>query len=143
MSFRLEDTETKYDTIERVALAVVHCLSEVRWFVTGSEYPTKLYTDHSALESIFTQGSDANGRIVRWIDRLKEYNYEVHHRLYKANVIRISDGMSCLPTKHCQSATAIDLERMVPTVAYPHPWLSIFATQLADAVTPEPSRHTY
>ena len=54
MSFRLEDAETRYDTTEREALAVVRCLAEVRWLVTGSEYPTKLYTDHSALESIFT-----------------------------------------------------------------------------------------
>ncbi len=65
MSFRLEDAETRYDTIEREALAIVRCLAEVRWLVTGSEYPTKLYTNHSALESIFTQGSDANERIAR------------------------------------------------------------------------------
>ena len=54
MSFRLEDAETRYDTIKREALAVVGYLAEVRCFVMGSEYPTKLYTDHSALESIFT-----------------------------------------------------------------------------------------
>lgn len=54
MSFWLEDAETRYDTIKREALAVVRCLAEVRWFVTKSEYLTKHYTDHSALESIFT-----------------------------------------------------------------------------------------
>ena len=64
MSFCLEDAETRYDTTEREALAVVRCLAEVRWLVTGSKYPTKLYTDHSALESILTQGSDAHGRIA-------------------------------------------------------------------------------
>lgn len=64
MSFRLEDVETKYDTTEKEALAVVRCLAKVRWLVTGSEYPTKLYTDHSALESIFIQGSDAHGKIA-------------------------------------------------------------------------------
>lgn len=63
MSFRLEDAKTRYDTTEREALVVVRCLAEVRWLVTRSRYPTKLYTDHSALESIFTQGSDAHGRI--------------------------------------------------------------------------------
>ena len=62
MSFRLEDAETRYDTTERKALAVVQCLAEVRWLVTASKYPTKLYTDHSTLENIFTQGSDAHGR---------------------------------------------------------------------------------
>ena len=67
ISFWLENAKTRYDTIEREALAVVRCLAEVRWLVTGSEYPTKLYTDHSALESIFTQGSDAHGGLpVGW-----------------------------------------------------------------------------
>ncbi len=50
MSFRLEDAETRYDTTEREALAVVRCLAEVRLLVTRSEYPTKLYTNHSALK---------------------------------------------------------------------------------------------
>ncbi len=54
MSFGLEDAETRYDTKEKEALAVIRYLAEVRWLVTGSEYPTKLYTDHSALEIIFT-----------------------------------------------------------------------------------------
>lgn len=70
MSFRFNDAETRYDNTEREALAAVRCLAETRWLVTGSAYPTKLYTDHSALESI--QGSDAHGRISRWMDRLTE-----------------------------------------------------------------------
>ncbi len=143
LSFRLKDTETRYDTIEREALAVVRCLSEVRWFVTGIEYPNKLYTNHSGLESISIKGSDANGKIDRWMKRLKEYNYEVHHQLCKAKNMQIAEGMSCLPAKHSQSATAIDLERMVPTIAHFHPRLSIFSTQLADAVTLEPSYQAY
>ncbi len=75
MSFRLEDTETRYNITEREALAVVRCLAELRWLVTGSEYPTKLYTDHSALECIFTQELDAHWRIARWMHILTEYNY--------------------------------------------------------------------
>ena len=50
MSFRLENAETRYDTTEREALAVVRCLAEVRLMVTGSKYPTKLYTNHSTLK---------------------------------------------------------------------------------------------
>ena len=65
MSFCLEDAETRYDTTKKEALAVVRCVAEVRWLVTRSEYPTKLYTNHFALESIFTQGSDAHGKIAR------------------------------------------------------------------------------
>ncbi len=129
--------------MEREALAVVRCLAEVRWLVIGSEYPIKLYTDHSAWESIFTQGSDTHGRIARWIHRLTEYDYEIHHRPCKANIMRIADGIPRLPAKYSQSATAIHLERMVLLVAYLHPRLPIFSNQLADAVTPEPSHQAY
>ena len=128
MSFRFEDAETRYDTTEREALAVVLCLAEVRWLVNGNVYPIKLYTNHSAWESIFTQGSDAYRRIARWTDRLTEYDYKVHHRPYKANIMRIADGISCLPTKYSQSATGIDLERIVLAVAHLHSRLPIFVT---------------
>ncbi len=129
MFFWLKDTETRYDTTEREALAVVRFLAKVRWLVTGSEYPTKLYTDHPALESIFTQGSDTHCRIARWMDRLTEYDYEVQHRPCKTNIMRIADGMSRLLAKYSQSATAIDLERMVLVVAYSDPRSPIFSTQ--------------
>lgn len=98
--FRLEDAKTRYNTTEQEALAVVRCLAKIRWLITGSEYPTKLYTDYSALESIFIQGSDTHGRISRWMDRLTEYDYEVHHRPCKANIMRIADGMSRLICNH-------------------------------------------
>ena len=81
------------------ALAVVHCFPEVWWLVTGSQYPTKLYTDHSAVESIFSQVSDAHRRIARWVDKLTIYDYDVHHWPCKA------DGMSRLPAKYSQRAT--------------------------------------
>ena len=77
------------------------------------------------------------------MDRLIEYDYEIHHRLCKANIMRIANGMSCLSAKYSQSATAIELKRMVLTVAYPYLRLPIFATQLADVLTPKPSHQVY
>lgn len=52
ISFWLEDAETWYDTTEREALIVVWYLVKVRWTVTENKYPTKLYIEYSALESI-------------------------------------------------------------------------------------------
>ncbi len=57
--------------------------------------------------------------------------------------MRIADGISCLPAKYSESATAIDLERMVLALVYPHPRLPIFFIQLADAVSLEPSHQVY
>ncbi len=77
------------------------------------------------------------------MDKLTKYDYDVHHRSCKANIMRIADRMSHLPAKYSQSATAIDLERMILAVAHLHPRLPIFSTQLADVVTPEPSHQAY
>ena len=143
MSSFWEDAETRYDTTEGEALSVLQWLAEVGWLVTESEYPIKLYTNHSALESIFTQESDAYWMIASWIDRPTEYNHEIHHRPCKANIMRIADGISRLLAKYSQSATAINLERMILAVAHPHTRLPIFSIQLADVITLEPSHHTY
>lgn len=53
MFFQLENAETRYNIMEKKALAVVQCLAEVVWLITGSKYPIKPYIDHSALENIF------------------------------------------------------------------------------------------
>lgn len=143
MSFRLEDVETQYDITEREAFAVIRCLAEVRWLVIEIKYPTKLYTDHSALESIFIQGSDAYGRIARWMDRLTEDDYEVHHLPCNANIMRIADGMSCLPTKYSQYTTAVDLERMVLNITPFYPQFPVFSTQSMNYPTTEPSDQVY
>ena len=54
------------------------------------------------------------------MDRLTEYDYEIHHRPCKVNIMRIADGISRLLAKYSQSATAIDLEGMVLAVAHLH-----------------------
>lgn len=77
------------------------------------------------------------------MDKLTEYNYEVHHRLCKGNIMEIVDSMSCIPAKYSQSATTIDLERMILAIAHSHSRLSIFSTQLANAVTPKPRHQAY
>lgn len=112
LSFRLSDAETRYNTTEREALAVVRCLAEVRWLVMGSPYPTKLYTDHTALVSILKQGGDAHGRISRWQDRLTEYDLEIHHRPGKSHTIGIADGLSRMPTRFTSIPSASDSIRL-------------------------------
>lgn len=58
-------SETRYSNPERECLAVVRCLAEVRWLITGSKYPTCLYTDHSALRTVLVEGSN-NYRMQTW-----------------------------------------------------------------------------
>lgn len=88
--------ETRYNTTEREALAVVRCLEEVRWLVLGSPFPLKIYTDHRALLTIL-KGDEARGRLVRWQYQLAEYDLEIHHIPGSQNVI--ADGMSRMRTR--------------------------------------------
>lgn len=117
MSYRLADVETRYTTTEKEALAVVRCLAEVRWLVVGSPFATMIYTDHQALLSILNKGTDTHGRIARWMDRLTEYDYIVHHRPNTANIIRIADGLSRLPRVLQDAHTRLDEERMAMPAA--------------------------
>ena len=57
--------------------------------------------------------------------------------------MRIADGMSCLLAKYIQSATAIDLERMVLTTAPFYPRLPAFSTKLANLSMLELSHQKY
>lgn len=117
MSFKLEEAEVRYHTTEKEALAVVRCLAECRCFVIGHRYPTMLYTDHQALETILKDGTDAHGRIARWMDRLTEYDYIVHHRPCKSNIMCLADGFSRMPGYYSQNVIAEDSERLAMAVA--------------------------
>ena len=56
------------------------------------------------------------------MDRLTEYDYIVHHRPSKANIIGLADGMSRMPGKYTQSAVSEDSERMtMASVSFPVP----------------------
>ena len=112
MSFRLNDAETRYDTTEREALAVVRCLAEVRWLVIGSPHPTRVYTDHQALQTVMNGAREGHGRLSRWQDRLSEYDIVVQHLSSREPQIGIADGLSRLPTRLTTIHRAEDSERL-------------------------------
>ena len=97
ISKRLADAETRYTTTEQEALAVVRCLAEVRWLVLGARFPTKVYTDHSALITLLKH-DDAHGRIGKWQVKLAEYDLQYVHVPGSQNVI--ADGLSRLPARY-------------------------------------------
>ena len=90
----LESAETRYTTTEQEALVVVRCLAEVRWHVLGATYPTKVYTDHSALINLLKH-DDTHGRNRLWQTKVAKYYVDYVHVLGTQNVN--ADGMSRLP----------------------------------------------
>lgn len=57
--------------------------------------------------------------------------------------MQIANSMSCLPAKYSQSATAIDLKKMVLAVTPLYSWLPVLSTQVANLPVPEPSHQAY
>ena len=64
LSFRLEDVETRYTTIEQESLIIIKSLAEVRWLVVGNKYLIKIYIDYFILKSILRTG-DIYRKITR------------------------------------------------------------------------------
>ena len=93
----LADAETRYTTTEQEALAVVRCLAEVCWLVLGARFPTKVYTDHSALITLLKH-DDAHGRTGKWQVKLAKYDLQYVHVPGSQNVI--ADGLSRLPARY-------------------------------------------
>lgn len=124
ISQRLNDAETRYTNTEREGLAVLRCLEEVRWMVTGSPFPTKVYTDHSALLSILKgDGVTHKGRMGSWMVRMSEYDVEYYYINGKEN--GIADGLSRMPEQGMNLPPTIHEQweaDVAMTETIPHIW---------------------
>lgn len=103
LSFKLSSAKMKYSNSERQALAIIQNLAEIRWMVLGSPFPVQIYTDHEALKVLLDHpDNDSHGRIARWQDRLREFDFHLHHKKAKTHFMGIVDGMSRLPDQLLQ-----------------------------------------
>jgi hypothetical protein len=76
--------ELNYPTHDLELDAVVHSLKIWRHYLIG--HKSDIYTDHKSLKYIFTQ-SDLNLRQRRWLELIKDYDFEMHYHPGKANVV--------------------------------------------------------
>ena len=68
----LNETETKYSTIEKELLAIVWACKYFRPYLFGRKF--YIYTDHRPLVWLFNL-KEPNSKLVRWRLRLEEYDY--------------------------------------------------------------------
>jgi hypothetical protein len=100
---QLRRHEEHYLTYDLELAAVVHALKIWRHYLLGNT--CHLYTDHKSLKYIFTQ-SELNMRQRRWLVLIKDYDFEIHYHLGKANVV--ADALSRKASCHCLTVRTFD-----------------------------------
>lgn len=100
----LTPVEQRYSQTEREALAVVWGCEKFHMYLIGTRFT--LYTDHKALEVIFSPKSKPPARIERWALRLQQYEYDVKYRKGDDNP---ADVLSRMPLPHtCTKPSVAD-----------------------------------
>ena len=88
-SRQLKIHEQNYATHDLELAAVVFALKIWRHYLYGAQF--EVFTDHQSLKYIFTQ-NDLNLRQRRWIEYLKDYDFQILYHPGKANVV--ADALS-------------------------------------------------
>jgi hypothetical protein len=101
-SRQLRKHELNYPTHDLELAAVVHALKIWRHYIMGTK--CQVYTDHKSLKYIFTQ-KDLNLRQRRWLELIKDYDWEIHYHPGKANLV--ADALS--RKEHVHSAVVAQL----------------------------------
>jgi len=88
-SRQLRPHEENYPTHDLELAAVVFALKIWRHYLYGAQF--EVFSDHKSLKYLFDQ-KELNMRQRRWIEFLKDYDFEFRYHLGKANVV--ADALS-------------------------------------------------
>ena len=83
-SRQLKKHEVNYPTHDLDLTAVVFALKLWRHYLYGARF--EIFTDHQSLKYIFTQ-RDLNLRQHRWLEFVKDYDFELSYHPGKVNVV--------------------------------------------------------
>ena len=88
-SHQIRNHEQNYPTHDMELAVVVFALKIWPHYLYGEEF--EVYSDHKSLKYIFKQ-RDLNMKQRRWIEFLEDYDFTLHYRPGKANVV--ADALS-------------------------------------------------
>ena len=100
-SRQLKSHEENYATHDLELAAVVFALKLWRHYLYGARF--EVYTDHQSLKYIFTQ-SELNCRQRRWMEYLKDFDFQLLYHPGKANVVANALSRKGKAEKHQQMA---------------------------------------
>lgn len=89
MSKKFSPAEKNYCIYDKEILAVIRALRKFRFYVLG--HRLTIVTDNLAVKFIMNN-NQVNGRRIRWIMEMAEYNFNIHHIKGKDNCV--ADGLS-------------------------------------------------
>jgi hypothetical protein len=101
----LNDSETRYSTIEKELLSIVWSTKYFRPYLYGRKF--KIFTDHKPLQWLFSI-KEPNSKLLRWRLKLEEYNYEIVYKKGTAN--RNADALSRIQLNNNES-NAVNLQQ--------------------------------
>ncbi|CAG9128375.1 unnamed protein product [Plutella xylostella] len=78
----LNESETRYSTIERELLAIKWCIKHFRPYLFGRKFT--IVTDHQPLTWLFSV-KDPGSRLIRWRLELEQYDYKIVYKPGKKN----------------------------------------------------------
>ena len=88
-SRQLKNHEQNYPTHDMELAAIVFALKIWRHYLYGDQF--EVFSDHKSLKYIFTQ-RDLNMRQRRWMEFLEDYDFTLHYRPGKENMV--ADALS-------------------------------------------------
>lgn len=103
---KLSKAEVNYSTTEKECLAVVEALKAYRPYLLANEFD--LYTDHQSLKWLLSRTKEHSGRLWRWVDKIREFQYVVKHIAGNKNVV--ADALSRIRTVEREGAGEWSLE---------------------------------
>ncbi len=93
-SRKLSEPEKRYEVHDKELLVIVKALQDWRPYLTDTEKPIQIYTDHKNLRNFATM-KQLNQWQVCWVKQLVDYKFQIHYK--KSNENGKADALSRQP----------------------------------------------
>jgi len=90
-SKKFSDTQRRYSTVEKEALALMLALRHFDVYLSANPFPVRVYTDHNPLVFL-SRMQNLNQRLMRWSLVIQEYNLEIVHK--RGSEMVLADALS-------------------------------------------------